>query len=337
MILQRLGTPDEAITHTTWAELDRTVEPDHLTALYIPHLADAGRRRVRAVPPARPDPARAVPVGHRADPPHADPLRDRGDLRARRCARGPEHHATSQHRRPERRRASHRRARRPALPDRVPRDDRRTAGPVHDRRRGAGRARQARAPPPPRVRHDIVVDGTETVLRNWDAIKRAEKGRGPTFDGRSEGVFDGIPGSFPSLSYAHEVQKKAAKVGFDWPDVDGALAKIVEEAAELGEAAATSEPDAVRDELGDLLFAVVNVARHLGVDPGVGVAGGHAEVPGPLRGRRGARPGGRPRARHPRDRSARRVVGTGQARTATLTRQRAACSSTFSPNALRSA
>ncbi len=73
------------------------------------------------------------------------------------------------------------------------------------------------------------------------------------------------PGSLPSLSYAHKVQKKAAKVGFDWPSVDGALPKIAEEAAEL--VAAIGDRDAETDELGDLLFAVVNVARHLGVDP----------------------------------------------------------------------
>ena len=62
-------------------------------------------------------------------------------------------------------------------------------------------------------------------------------------------------------------RRRPPRSGFDWPDVDGALAKIAEEAAELAEAAATSGPDAVRDELGDLLFAVVNVARHLDVDP----------------------------------------------------------------------
>ena len=157
----------------------------------------------------------------------------------------------------------------------------------------------------------------------------------------SEGVFDGIPGSFPSLSYAHEVQRKAAKVGFDWPDVGGALAKIAEEAAELGEAAAASEPDAVRDELGDLLFAVVNVARHLERRPGVGAAGGGAEVPGPLRGRRGARSVARHRARA--------RAGLDQldalwdevklrpSRTRLTVQRPAACSSTFSPNALRSA
>lgn len=103
----------------------------------------------------------------------------------------------------------------------------------------------------------VDVDGTEQVLANWDEIKRAEKAR--------ISVFDGVPGSLPSLAYAHKLQKQAAKVGFDWPDVDGALPKIAEEAHEL--VAAAGDADATRDELGDLLFSVVNVSRHLGVDP----------------------------------------------------------------------
>ena len=118
--------------------------PPHV-ALH-PSVGHARRRRVRALPPARPHAARAVPVGHRADPPVAPPLPHRGDLRGRRRDRGP------RRRRPDHRRASHRGARRPAVPDRVPRHDRRTAGPVHDRRRRARRARQARATPSARVR-----------------------------------------------------------------------------------------------------------------------------------------------------------------------------------------
>ncbi len=105
----------------------------------------------------------------------------------------------------------------------------------------------------------VEVDGTEQVLSNWEDIKRAEKGR--------TSVFDGVPGSLPSLAYAHKIQKKAAKVGFDWPDLDGALPKIAEETDELVEAAASGDTAATADELGDLLFAVVNVARHLRVDP----------------------------------------------------------------------
>jgi tetrapyrrole methylase family protein/MazG family protein len=265
VILQRLGTPDEVITHTTWAELDRTVEPDHLTTLYIPQLATpVGAEYVRFHQLARTlreqcpwdieqthhtlipylieetyELVDALEAVNTSDTNTGDPSADEhlveelGDLLYQ-----IEFHATIAEQQG-----------RFTIAD--------VARGVHDKlvRRH------------PHVFGDTVVDGTETVVRNWDAIKRAEKGRGPTFDGTSEGVFDGIPGSFPSLSYAHEVQKKAAKVGFDWPDVGGALAKIVEEAAELGEAAVASEPDAVRDELGDLLFAVVNVARHLAVDP----------------------------------------------------------------------
>jgi tetrapyrrole methylase family protein/MazG family protein len=96
----------------------------------------------------------------------------------------------------------------------------------------------------------------DQVVANWEVIKRAEKGR--------RSLFDGIPGGLPALAYAAKVQRKAASVGFDWDDVDGALPKIAEEAGEL--AVAVGDAAAVTDELGDLLFAVVNVARHLDVD-----------------------------------------------------------------------
>ena len=105
----------------------------------------------------------------------------------------------------------------------------------------------------------VAVDGTSEVLANWDAIKRAEKNR--------TSAFDGVAGSLPSLAYAHELQRKAARLGFDWPDVSGALPKIAEEAAEIADAVGIGDPSAVSDEFGDLLFAVVNVARHLQVDP----------------------------------------------------------------------
>jgi tetrapyrrole methylase family protein/MazG family protein len=105
----------------------------------------------------------------------------------------------------------------------------------------------------------VDVDGTDEVLANWDAIKRTEKGR--------TSVFDGIAHSLPSLSYAHQVQRKAAKVGFDWPDVHGAVPKIAEETEEVLAAHAGDDPDATAAEVGDLLFAVVNVARHLRVEP----------------------------------------------------------------------
>ena len=119
----------------------------------------------------------------------------------------------------------------------------------------------------PHVFGDLVgadLDTTE-VLTNWEDIKRQEKSR--------TSVFDGIPRSMPALAYAAKIGSKASKVGFDWPDVEGAFPKIAEETAELREAmqGATSRPGdadaATTDELGDLLFAIVNVARHLRIDP----------------------------------------------------------------------
>jgi tetrapyrrole methylase family protein/MazG family protein len=111
----------------------------------------------------------------------------------------------------------------------------------------------------PHVFGDVEAADTETVLNNWDAIKRAEKQR--------TSVFDGVPMSQPSLSYAFAVQRKAAKVGFDWPSVEGALPKIAEEADEIRAAIATGDEVHIAEELGDLLFSVVNVARHLDVEP----------------------------------------------------------------------
>jgi tetrapyrrole methylase family protein / MazG family protein len=111
----------------------------------------------------------------------------------------------------------------------------------------------------PHVFGDADAATADEVLTNWEAAKREEKGR--------TSVFDGVPTSQPSLGYAFDVQRKAAKVGFDWPDVHGALPKIAEETAEVMHAHATDDADAIRDEIGDLLFAVVNVARHLDVQP----------------------------------------------------------------------
>jgi tetrapyrrole methylase family protein / MazG family protein len=109
----------------------------------------------------------------------------------------------------------------------------------------------------PHVFGTVDADDADQVLVNWEAIKRAEKGR--------TSLFDGIPTGLASLAYAAKVQRKAASVGFDWDDVDGALPKIGEEAAELASVAGDGARAA--EELGDLLFAVVNVARHLQVDP----------------------------------------------------------------------
>ncbi len=111
----------------------------------------------------------------------------------------------------------------------------------------------------PHVFGEVEVKDAEGVLRNWARIKAAEKG---TEEGSS--VLDGIPRALPALERARKLQGRAARVGFDWPDAEGVWAKVEEELAEL-RAAAT--PQARREELGDLLFALVNLARHLDLDP----------------------------------------------------------------------
>ncbi len=96
------------------------------------------------------------------------------------------------------------------------------------------------------------------VLVRWEEIKRAEKGIAPA------SALDGITDGLPSLMRAEKVQKKAAKVGFDWSELPPVIAKVREEIAEIEDA--IGDPDKLEDEVGDLLFAVVNLARKLKVD-----------------------------------------------------------------------
>jgi tetrapyrrole methylase family protein/MazG family protein len=252
VILQRLGTPDERIVHTTWSELDRAVEADHLTSVFVPALASPVgaamvrfhelTRTLREQCPWDQEQTHASLIQYLLEETYEvvdalqaldpdDPATDEalieelGDLLYQ-----VEFHAVIAEQQG-----------RFTMAD--------VAQHVHDKlvRRH------------PHVFGSVQVDGTADVVANWDAIKHAEKQR--------TSVFDGVAESQPSLSYAFAVQRKAAKVGFDWPDVHGAVPKIAEETAEVLEAVAAGNPQEVTDEIGDLLFAVVNVARHLGVEP----------------------------------------------------------------------
>jgi len=120
----------------------------------------------------------------------------------------------------------------------------------------------------PHVFADVEASTPGAVVRNWDAIKRQEQAdrAGRERSGERAGALDGVPAVLPALQFAEKLQRRAAGVGFDWPDVEGAWPKIAEEAAELREARAAGDPGRIEAELGDLLFACVNVARHLGVD-----------------------------------------------------------------------
>ncbi len=98
--------------------------------------------------------------------------------------------------------------------------------------------------------------------RDWEAIKAAERA------GRAQkGTLDGVARNLPALLRAVKLQKRAARVGFDWPQTEQVLDKLLEEARELVEARETLGPDKVTEEFGDLLFVMANLARHLGVEP----------------------------------------------------------------------
>ena len=119
----------------------------------------------------------------------------------------------------------------------------------------------------PHVFGDVEANTPGRVRENWERLKVEQEQR--------EGVFHDVPESLPSLLHARKVQRRAAAAGFDWPDLEGPLAKVAEEIEELrteleraGAPAPETEPDAaVAAELGDVLFTIVNVARRVNVDP----------------------------------------------------------------------
>ena len=113
----------------------------------------------------------------------------------------------------------------------------------------------------PHVFGDVSAETSEQVLDNWDVIKKQTKQQKSQTDSMLS-----IPREFPALMRADKVQKKAAKVGFDWDSVEGAFQKVSEELAELKEAVQMGVVENTNEELGDLLFSVVNVSRFISVD-----------------------------------------------------------------------
>ncbi|EHS50874.1 MazG family protein [Rhizobium sp. PDO1-076] len=117
-------------------------------------------------------------------------------------------------------------------------------------------------------------DTPETVKLQWDAIKRQEKqeraerraNNGASADFK-QGHLGGVQRSFPALTEALKLQEQAAKVGFDWSEAEPILDKIEEEIGELREALKAGQQDRISDELGDLIFALVNIGRHVGAEP----------------------------------------------------------------------
>jgi tetrapyrrole methylase family protein/MazG family protein len=257
VLLHHLGLADQRLEHTTWQELDRALSPDHLTTLYIPQLAQpiAGEmvklhqlaRTLREQCPWDIEQTHQSLIKHLLeeayetvdalneldpDDPSTDEalIEELGDLLYQ-----VEFHATI-----------------------AEQEGRFTfadvARSIHDKlvRRH------------PHVFGNTVARSADDVVSTWDEVKRQER---KDNDSKSDSVFSGVAKAAPALSYATKLQKRAADVGFDWPNADGAFDKIREESAEIREALRTNESaEAIRLELGDLLFSVVNLSRHLGHD-----------------------------------------------------------------------
>ena len=113
----------------------------------------------------------------------------------------------------------------------------------------------------PHVFGDEVVVTPEDVERTWELTKARENGP------KSKGLLDGVPRSLPALGRCHRISERASRVGFDFENTHQVLGKIQEEAAELVEAQEGGDQDRILHEVGDLLFSVANLARHLGVEP----------------------------------------------------------------------
>jgi tetrapyrrole methylase family protein / MazG family protein len=117
----------------------------------------------------------------------------------------------------------------------------------------------------PHVFGDVEAPTAEHVLRNWEEIKRRER-RESGEDEKPESLLRGIPINAPALAYAQELQKKAVKTGFEWPQVADILAKVTEEAREVGAAIESGDTEHQAEELGDLFFSLVGLARRLHVN-----------------------------------------------------------------------
>jgi tetrapyrrole methylase family protein/MazG family protein len=110
----------------------------------------------------------------------------------------------------------------------------------------------------PHVFGDVRLDSVDEVLHHWETLKAQER------EAAGHGSLEGVSQELPSLAEAHAVQDRAARVGFDWPDIAGVLSKVPEELRELESSADPAKREA---EFGDLLFSLVNAARWMGIDP----------------------------------------------------------------------
>ncbi|ACI19679.1 nucleoside triphosphate pyrophosphohydrolase [Dictyoglomus thermophilum] len=111
----------------------------------------------------------------------------------------------------------------------------------------------------PHVFGEVKIEGVEDVLTNWESIKSKEKDE--------KGILSGIPQNMPALLTAFRIQEKVSHVGFDWKNSKEIIPKLYEELKELEKAIQEDNKEDMEEEIGDLLFTIVNIARHLGIDP----------------------------------------------------------------------
>ena len=277
-VLQRLGLPDEAVFEVTWADLDRSFEPDHLTCLYVPRLeAPVGAelvrfhqivRRLRDECPWDRKQTHASLARYAVEETY-ELVEAIGELDA-------DHATTDIHLVEELGDVLLQVVLHSAIGEQEGR---------FDLAEVAATISEKMVRRHPHVFGAVEVAGAEEVIANWEAIKQAERagtastwiatGGTATSASASSGTastgpgaaLDAVPGHLPALSYALEISKKAAKRGFDWDDPRATLDKVREELAEIDDA--WDDPDHVGEEIGDLLFAMVSVARHRGIDPEV--------------------------------------------------------------------
>jgi tetrapyrrole methylase family protein/MazG family protein len=119
----------------------------------------------------------------------------------------------------------------------------------------------------PHVFGDRQIADSQELLRNWEELKAAEKAQAGRPVKKDKSLLDGIPKSLPALYTAYQITSKAARVGFDWPELEGIREKFLEEFEELLEALRESNDEHVKEEVGDLVFVGLNIARYLQIDP----------------------------------------------------------------------
>lgn len=125
----------------------------------------------------------------------------------------------------------------------------------------------------PHVFGDVTVNGVADVTANWEAIKRIERAASNSQPETPPSVLDGVPAALPALAQALAISKRAVRVGFEWPSIEGVLDKLIEEAREITEA---TNPAELESEIGDLLFSAVNLARWRQIDPESALRGTNA-------------------------------------------------------------